>query len=98
MKRSCFSQPSQHWISIVSADGDSANSMKENRRKGQKIKLSPPSPELQSDEKSQWMEWGVRVPRQVSDEEKQQLQELLSLDTIHVSFEAVDAANLTLIV
>ena len=78
--------------------GGSANSMKDNKCKEQKIELPPPSPALQRDDKSQWMEWGVTVPRQVSDEEKRELQDLLSLDTIRVSLEAVDAANLTVIV
>jgi len=43
--------------------------MTDKKYKKEEIKLAPPSPKLQRDGLSQWMEWSVLVPREPSKDE-----------------------------
>ena len=72
--------------------------MTEGNYKEEKIELAPPSPKLQQDAVSQWMEWRVAVPRQPNEGELQQLKQSLARKNISTIFSVEDSANMKIMV
>src|SRR5258708_37363544 len=77
--------------------GNSVTSMSD-KYKEEKIELPPPSPTLQQDSISQWMEWRTTVQRQPTEEELKELARSLVKTEIAVSFSLLDSNKMRIIV
>lgn len=75
--------------------GDSASPMNDDQYKEEKIELPPPSPKLQTDGVSQWMDWSVTVQRPTSPQEIERLEHSLARKGIATHFSGVGSTNMS---
>jgi len=68
--------------------------MNDDQYKEETIELPPPSPKLQTDGASQWMEWRAVVQRPPSPQEIERLEHSLARKGIHTHFSGDDSTSM----